>query len=81
MFGTNVPKLINLITEELEIELKCRAGELERKYYELNELTPEEQEREGIFFIWLQVFQSQKYLKCRIKISKISDTNNSKSFY
>nr|XP_029731748.1 uncharacterized protein LOC115268001 [Aedes albopictus] len=46
MFGTNVPKLINLITEELDIELKCRAGEVERKYYELYELTPEEQERE-----------------------------------
>ncbi|XP_055619859.1 uncharacterized protein LOC129764622 isoform X2 [Toxorhynchites rutilus septentrionalis] len=46
MFGTNVPKLINLITEELDIELKCRAGEVERKYYELHELTPDEQERE-----------------------------------
>ncbi|XP_055529749.1 uncharacterized protein LOC129721329 isoform X2 [Wyeomyia smithii] len=45
MFGTNVPKLINLITEELDIELKTRAGEVERKYYELHELTPEEQER------------------------------------
>ncbi|XP_035891857.1 uncharacterized protein LOC118503081 [Anopheles stephensi] len=48
MFGTNVPKLINLITEELDIELKCRAGELERSYYELWELTPEEQEREDV---------------------------------
>ncbi|XP_058466424.1 uncharacterized protein LOC131439442 [Malaya genurostris] len=46
MFGTNVPKLINLITEELDIELKSRAEEVERKYYELHELTPEEQERE-----------------------------------
>uniref|UniRef100_A0A1Q3FT98 Uncharacterized protein n=1 Tax=Culex tarsalis TaxID=7177 RepID=A0A1Q3FT98_CULTA len=46
MYGTNVPKLINMITEELDIELKCRAGEVERKYYELHELTPEEQERE-----------------------------------
>ncbi|XP_055588550.1 uncharacterized protein LOC129740930 [Uranotaenia lowii] len=46
MYGTNVPKLINLITEELDVELKSRAGEVERKYYELYELTPEEQERE-----------------------------------
>lgn len=46
MFGTNVPKLINMITEELDIELKCRAGEVERKYFEMHELTPEEQERE-----------------------------------
>ncbi|XP_053688533.1 uncharacterized protein LOC128737821 [Sabethes cyaneus] len=46
MFGTNVPKLINLITEELDVELKTRAGEVERKYYDLHELTPEEQERE-----------------------------------
>uniref|UniRef100_A0A182J572 DUF4746 domain-containing protein n=1 Tax=Anopheles atroparvus TaxID=41427 RepID=A0A182J572_ANOAO len=48
MFGTNVPKLINLITEELDMELKCRAGELERTYYELWELTPDEQEREDV---------------------------------
>ncbi|XP_058065397.1 uncharacterized protein LOC131215037 [Anopheles bellator] len=48
MFGTNVPKLINLITEELDLELKCRAGEIERSYYELWELTPEEQEREDV---------------------------------
>lgn len=46
MYGTNVPKLINLITEELDTELKCRAGEVERNYFELHELTPEEQERE-----------------------------------
>ncbi|XP_049539819.1 uncharacterized protein LOC125953964 [Anopheles darlingi] len=48
MFGTNVPKLINLITEELDLELKCRAGEVERTYYELWELTPDEQQREDV---------------------------------
>jgi hypothetical protein len=42
MFGTNVPKLMRIITEELEM-----AVEVERKYYELDELTPEEQERDN----------------------------------
>lgn len=47
MFGTNVPKLIRLITEELSIEEKVRNEKFERKYYELDELTPEEQVREN----------------------------------
>lgn len=47
MFGTNVPKLMRLITEELSIEEKVRSEKFERKYYELDELTPEEQVREN----------------------------------
>lgn len=47
MFGTNVPKLMRLITEELSIEEKVRNEKFERKYYELDELTPEEQVREN----------------------------------
>lgn len=47
MFGTNVPKLMRLITEELSIEEKVRTEKFERKYYELDELTPEEQVREN----------------------------------
>lgn len=48
MFGTNVPKLMRLITEELSIEDKVRTEKFERKYYELDELTPEEQIRENV---------------------------------
>lgn len=47
MFGTNVPKLMRLIAEELSIEEKVRTEKFERKYYELDELTPEEQVREN----------------------------------
>lgn len=45
MFGTNVPKLMKMITEELEIDEKFRKGEYERKFYEMDELLPEEIER------------------------------------
>lgn len=47
MFGTNVPKLMRLITEELSIEEKVRSEKFERKFYEFDELTPEEQVREN----------------------------------
>lgn len=45
MFGTNVPKLMKMITEELELDAKHRKGEAQRVFYELNELLPEEVER------------------------------------
>lgn len=47
MFGTNVPKLMKLMADELEIEKRYRNKEIERKFYEWTELTPEEQEREN----------------------------------
>lgn len=47
MFGTNVPKLMRLIAEELTIEEKVRTEKFERTFYELDELTPEEQVREN----------------------------------
>ncbi|GAB0090126.1 uncharacterized protein DMENIID0001_048150 [Sergentomyia squamirostris] len=45
MFGANVPKLIKMITEELNIEKSFRFGEVERTFYEFTELTPAEMER------------------------------------
>ncbi|XP_063708879.1 uncharacterized protein LOC134837434 [Culicoides brevitarsis] len=45
MFGTNVPKLMRIITEELELDAKYRAKEAQRVFYELDELLPEELER------------------------------------
>lgn len=45
MFGTNVPKLMKMITEELELDAKYRKGEAQRVFYKLDELLPEELER------------------------------------
>lgn len=45
MFGTNVPKLMKMITEELELDEKYRKGEAQRIFYALDELLPEELER------------------------------------
>ncbi|KAJ6645595.1 hypothetical protein Bhyg_00802, partial [Pseudolycoriella hygida] len=44
-FGSNVPKLMSMITEELDIERKCRDGQAERIYYELTEMCSFELER------------------------------------
>ncbi|XP_055691447.1 uncharacterized protein LOC129794667 [Lutzomyia longipalpis] len=45
MFGANVPKLMKMIADELKIEKSFRAGEYERTFYALDELTPAEVER------------------------------------
>lgn len=47
MFGSNVPELMALITQELRIEreMQKNPASTERHYYELGELTPREQER------------------------------------
>lgn len=48
LLGTNVPKLMAIIIQELKLEEKYKAGEYERIFYEFDQLLPEEQEREVI---------------------------------
>ena len=50
MKGTNVPKLMTIITYELGQMIKIRKGEMddERLMYEFHELTPEEQDQQTI---------------------------------
>lgn len=48
MFGANVPKLVKTILKELELERQAQAGNETRKFYNWDELTPEEMERFNI---------------------------------
>lgn len=48
LFGTNVPRLMSIIIYELDLEVKYKLREIERVFYEFDELLPEEQEREVI---------------------------------
>lgn len=46
LFGCNVPRIIAIIIAELGLEEKYKAGEYERTFYEFDEMTPEENDRE-----------------------------------
>jgi hypothetical protein len=48
LIGTNVPKLMSIIIQELKLEEKYKAGEFERIFYEFDQLLPEEEERDVI---------------------------------
>lgn len=50
LFGCNVPRLIAIIVSELKLEEKYRNGEIDRTFYDFDELTPEEKEREALLF-------------------------------
>lgn len=58
-FGSNVPELMAMITNELELERKYRLGEAERVFYELNEMVPCELVRYNAKMVIQQVIKQK----------------------
>lgn len=56
-FGSNVPELMALISNELDLMRKHRNKEIDRTFYELSEMVPAEQIRfnaqKAIDEVWL----------------------------
>lgn len=48
LFGCNVPRIMAIIIAELGLEEKYKAGDYDRTFYDFDELTPEEKERESL---------------------------------
>lgn len=66
MFGTNVPALVQLLTEELSLEERFRKGEAERTFYEWTQLTEIEQRIEDVR---LAFEEEQNRIECEAELA------------